>query len=101
MACLQEVPDVLDVVVAERVVAVVPAHPLAQPNGLLGDDVGELLDPLAALSGELSQAIRLDLSLGVEAQLFFHLDLDPQTLTIEAVLPALIEAAHGVIALDD
>src|SRR5262249_50629842 len=42
----------------------------------------------------------LDVALRLQFQLFLDLDLDPQALTVEAVLVALVTAVHGVIALE-
>ncbi len=35
----------------------------------------------------------------MEAEFFFDVDFDPQALAVEAVLPALVFALHGVVAL--
>ncbi len=101
LAGLKEVPDVLDVVVGMCVVAIVPAHPLAEPDRLLRNNVGEFLNSSATLPGKLGQPVGFNLTLGVEAQLFLYFDLDPEALAIEAILPALIESPHGMISLED
>jgi hypothetical protein len=96
----EEPPDVLDVRVGERVVVVPPVHPLPEnlaPAGQLGCRPDDLLP---ALAGELGQAIGLDLLLRVQAELPFHADLDPEALAVEPVLVALVEAAHGTVALE-
>src|SRR5581483_412952 len=77
VAAAQEAPDRLDVLVGQRVIAIVPVHPLAEADGLLRDEVGVAIDALAAAVGEVGQAVGLDLALGVEAQLLLDLDLDP------------------------
>ena len=53
---------------------------------------------LAALD-ELADAVLLDVALAGEAELALDLDLDPQPLAVEAVLPALVVAGHGLVAL--
>src|SRR5581483_8893360 len=77
LARLQKVPDVLDVLVGHGVVRVIPVHPLAEPNRLLGLNSGVLADTLAATLGELSEPVGFDIALGVESEVLFHLDLDP------------------------
>jgi hypothetical protein len=44
---------------------------------LLGDALSETQHALHALFDEARDAVRLDVALGLEAQLFFRLDLDP------------------------
>jgi len=58
-------------------------------------------DALAALRRELRETVLLDLPLRAEAEGLLDLDLDPQTLGVEAVLVALVEAAEGLVALED
>src|SRR5712692_937309 len=107
IALFEKMPDVFDVVVIHREVGrrfalgVVPAHPLSHADGLLRDALGVLLDAGAAGAGEIFQAELYDVLLGVKPKLFFDLDLEPQPLTIEAVLPALIVALHGFVAAVD
>ena len=48
---------------------------------------------------ELGDAVRLDVALAREAEVALDVDLDPQALAVEAVLPALVLAEHGVEAL--
>ena len=98
---LEEHPDVLDVRVGERVVVVVPVHPLAEPLRLLGLHLGEARDALLAPLGELGEPVLLDLALRVEAELLLDLDLDPEPLAVEAVLVALVVAAERLVALED
>ena len=98
---LEEAPDVLDVRVAERVVVVVPVHPLAEAAALVGHDLAVVRDALDALAGELGEAVLLDLVLRREAEGLLHLDLDPEPLGVEAVLVALVEALHRLVALED
>src|SRR6185295_4482478 len=97
---LQEPPDVLDVPVAEGVVVVPPVHPLAEPDRLTRDDTRRLRDQLAATTRELVEPVLLDLRLGVDAEFALDLDLDPQTLTVEPVLVALVEPPHRLVALE-
>src|SRR6185295_6964009 len=97
---LQEPPDVLDVPVAERVVVVPPVHPLAEPDRLTRDDARRLCDQLTATTRELVDPVLLDLGLRVEAEIPLDLDLDPQPLTVEPVLVALVETPHRLVALE-
>ena len=98
---LEEAPDVLDVRVAEGVVVVPPVHPLAQPDRAARQLACEVDDLLAALLGELREPVRLDVALGVEAELALHADFDPETLAVEAILVALVEPAERLVALED
>src|SRR5262249_46836147 len=99
VAALQEVPDVLDVVVGHGEVGVVPVHPLAEPDRLLRDDVGVGENPLTTALGEAVEPVLLDLALGVESKRLLDLDLDPESLAVEAILIALIEPLHRLVAL--
>jgi hypothetical protein len=98
---LEKAPDVLDVRVREGVVVVVPVHPHPEPAGLLGDDLGELGHALLAPLGELREPVLLDLALRVQAEGALDPDFDPETLAVEAVLVALAEASHRLVALED
>ena len=96
----EEAPDVLDVRVAEGEVVVAPVHPLSEadrPRELLGRPH----DHVAALAGELGEAVLLDLPLRVEAELALDAHLDPEALAVEAVLVALVVAAERLVALED
>ena len=99
MTDLQEVPDGVVVLVRHRMVGIVPVHPVAQPDRLLGLDVREPPDSLLAQLDELVDAEFLDVGLGGHAEVFFDVDLDPQALAVEAVLVALLEALHRLVAL--
>jgi hypothetical protein len=101
MAFGQERPDRVVVLVRVRVVAVVPVHPVAEADRLLGLDGGELVDACLAQLDESVDPELLDLALVVEAELALDLDLDPQALAVEAVLVALPLAQHGVVALEE
>ena len=98
---LQEPPDVLDVRVAEREVVVAPVHPLAEPLRAPRQRLRRLDDDLAALAGELLEAVLLDLALRVQPELPLDADLDPEPLAVEAVLVPLVEAAQRLVALED
>ena len=100
VADLQEVPDGVVVLVGHRVVRVVPLHPVAQPHRLLGLLGGEPPDALLAELDEPVDAEVFDLALVVELQLLLYLDLDPQPLSVEAVLVALLIPPHGLVALE-
>ena len=62
---------------------------------------GEAEDPLPARAREGLEPHRLDGALVGQAQRALHLHLDPQALAVEPVLVALVEPAHGLVALDD
>jgi hypothetical protein len=97
----QEAPDVLDVRVREGEVVVAPVHPLAEPLRSPGQLGGRPDDLLPALARELGEAVLLDLPLRVEPELALDADLDPEPLAVEPVLVALVEAAQGLVALED
>jgi hypothetical protein len=99
VAFFKEMPDGIIVVRGHGEIGVVPVHPESQPLGLLGLDPGEFVHPLLALVDEVADAIGLDVLLGPEAQLFFHLHLHPQALAVEAVLVAGVIALHGLVAV--
>ena len=84
-----------------QLVGVVPVHPVAQADGLLGLHGGVAQDTLFALAHEVLQAVVLDVLLGLEAQLLLDLDLHPQTLAVEAVLVAQLAAAHRPEAVEE
>ena len=98
---LQEPPDVLDVRVAEREVVLPPVHPLAEADRAFRQRLGGLHHDLAATPGELGEPVLLDLPLRVEPERALDADLDPEPLTVEAVLVALVEAAERLVALED
>ncbi len=98
---LEEAPDVLDVRVREREVVGAPVHPLAEPLRAARELLGRPDDLLAAAAGELGEPVGLDLALRVEPELALDADLDPEALAVEAVLVALVEAAHRAVALED
>ena len=93
----EEVPDALNVEVGVGVIGVVPVHPLAQALGLFRDDAGEFLHTVHALAREFIHAIGFDIALAGEAQLLFHLDLDPESLRIKAIAIVSIASFHGVV----
>ncbi len=101
MALLEEAPDVLDVRVRERVVVVVPVHPHAEASRLVRDDLRVVGDAFLAALRELGEAVRLDVSLRAEPERLLDLDLDPEPLRVESVLVPLVEAAQGLVALED
>src|SRR6185436_2396413 len=49
---------------------------------------------------ELRDAVGLDVALALEAEVALDVDLDPQALAVEPVLPALVLAEHGVVPLE-
>src|SRR5215210_4733648 len=98
---LEEAPDVFDVRVGEREVVVAPVHPLAEALGTARELVRVPLDDLLALARELVEPVLLDLAFRVEAELLLDPDLDPEPLTVEAVLVALVEPLERLVALED
>ena len=84
-----------------ELVRIVPVHPHPEPDRLLGlaRRVGQ--DALLAQRHELGDAVGLDVALARESQVALDVDLHPETLAVEPVLPALGLAEHGVVALED
>jgi hypothetical protein len=97
---LQELPDVLDVRVAEGEVVAPPVHPLPEPDRAARQRLGGLDDHVAAAPRELLEAERLDLALRVQAERALDPHLDPEPLAVEAVLVALVEPPQPVVALE-
>ena len=58
-------------------------------------------DALFALLDEAIHAERLDLAFVGEAKLALDLHFDPESLAVEALLPAKILAEHGVVAVEE
>ena len=58
-------------------------------------------DYIAAAASELGETELLDLPLRVESELALDTHLDPQTLTVEPVLVALVEPVQRLVALED
>src|SRR3989304_1454999 len=79
---------------AARLVGIVPVHPVAEPDALLGlaGRVGE--DALLAERDERADAVGLDVALRRESEVALDVHLDPQALAVEPVLPALVVAEH-------
>ena len=98
---LEEPPDVLDVRVGEREVVVPPVHPLAEPLRAVRELRRRPDHLVAAPARELGEPVLLDLPLRVEPELALDPDLDPETLAVEAVLVALVEALQRLVALED
>ena len=98
VADLQEMPDALDILVGVGVIGVVPLHPLTETLRLVGDDAGEVLDTVNALFRKVIHAVVFDVFFRLEAKLLFDLNLDPETLGVEAVLTAAVVASHVFIA---
>src|SRR5262249_29887575 len=118
VALLEEAPDGVVVLLRHREIAapqvgtllpvllVVPVHPVAEADRLLGLDLRELIDALLAQLHEAVDAGEavagdevFDVALRAEAQLLLDLDLDPEALAVEAVLVAQLVAGHGLVAL--
>src|SRR5436305_370340 len=75
--------------------------PLAETLRAAGQRLGRPDDDVAALAGEVLQAVLLDLALRVQAELVLDADLDPEALAVEAVLVPLVVAALRLVALED
>ena len=75
-------------------VRAVPVHPVPQADGLLGLHSSVAEHSLLALAHETGNAVLLDVPLGVKTLLLLHLDLDPKTLAVEAILIAGTIAFH-------
>ena len=86
---------------AAQLVGVVPGHPHPEPDRLLGLARRIRQDALFAQVHEFVDAERFDVALARESELTFDVDLDPQSLAIEAVLPALVVAEHRAKSLED
>jgi len=82
-------------------VRVIPVHPHAEPDRLLGLARGIGEDALLAQADELGDAVVLDVTLAREPEIPLHVDLDPEALTVEAVLIALIAAVHRPEPLEE
>ena len=82
-----------------QLVRVVPVHPHAEPDRLLGLARGVGQHALLAERHEPVDAVGLDVALRREAEVALDVDLDPQALAVEAVLVALVLAEHRVEAL--
>ena len=80
LAQLQDVPDVRDVQVGVGEVRVLPVHPLAHPDGVLGDRRGGAIDARAAGIGKLRDAVRLDVALAILDKIELHAKLVAQRL---------------------
>ena len=77
-----------------QLVRVIPVHPVAQPLRLFGLSCGEAEHAAFAFVDEVVNAVLVDGGLRAQAELLFDLDLDPQTLAVEAVLVALVVTHH-------
>src|SRR5258708_3226453 len=71
-----------------------PIHPIAQADGLLALTFGKFEDALFTTLHELVYAIRFDIELGCHAKFLFDFNLDPEALTVKAVLIALLVTLH-------
>ena len=64
------------------------------------DYVGEVAHPGLARLHKAVDAVGLDVLLGVEPHLLLHLNLHPEALAVKPVLVPLLEALHGLVALE-
>ncbi len=78
---------------------VVPVHPHAETDRLLGLARGVGQHALLAQRHEAVDAVGLDVALAREPEVALDVDLDPQALAVEPVLVALVLAEHRVEAL--
>src|SRR5215211_241174 len=101
VACLQEVPNRVVVLIGHRVVGVVPVHPVTEPNRLFGQALGKAPDSLHASLDELGDPVGFDVALALETELFLDFDFYPEPLAIEAVLETLLLAEHRLVALEE
>jgi len=98
---LQEPPDVLDVGVAEGEVVPAVVHPLAEALLALRQLGRGPDDDLTALGRKAFEPVLLDLALRVQSELALDPDLDPESLAVETVLVALVEAPQRLVTLKD
>ncbi len=101
MAALEEAPNRVVVLVRHRVVRVWPVTPHAQADRLPRLNIGVLVNTLLTSGDEVLDPVLLDVPLGGEAQVSLHLDLHPEPLAIETLLPAQVVAGHGEKTLED
>ena len=91
-------PHRLDVVVGQRPVGVLGVDPGAGPRGERRPVLDVAVHRLAAALVELGDAVRLDLVLGVQAELLLDLELDRQAVAVPAALAGHVAAPHGLEA---
>src|SRR5437588_8307937 len=96
MARLEKVPDGVVVLVCQGVVRMVPVHEVAEALRLFDLKIGKREHALSTLAHKVLYAVALDVALRVEPERSLHRDLDPEPLTIEPVLVALLFAQHRV-----
>ena len=89
----------LDIGIVVGVIRPFPIHPQTQTLRLFGDDCGVFIDARAAFAGKIFHTKRQNIGFAPEAQRFLDFDFDPQTLAIEAVLPAQLATVHRVETL--
>ena len=82
-----------------QLVGVIPVHPHPEADRLLGLSRGVGQHTLLAQRDEFRDPVGLDVTLRGEAEVALDVDLDPQALTVEPVLPALVVSEHRVEAL--
>ncbi len=99
MTSFQERPDGIVIFVGEGIVVITPIHPVTKADRLFRLSFRERKDPFFTLFNERGDAICFDIALVLHAKIFFDLDLNPESLAIEAILIALLVALHGLKAL--
>ena len=90
-------PNALNVLVGVGVIGMVPIHPLTEAFGLFGDNAGEMLDAVHALSCELVHTVIFNVFFGFKAERFFNFYFDPKALGVKAVLIAAVAPVHRVV----
>src|SRR5581483_7135159 len=99
LAAFQKRPDGIVILIREGIIIVSPVGPLAQADRLLGDLFRKSKDALFTEFDKFGNAVFFDLLLIGKAQLLFHLNLDPETLAVKAILVTLLIPLHGFEAL--
>src|SRR3989344_3382743 len=100
-------PNHIVISVRKRVVRVIPIHKVAEALGLLGLDIGVLLDPLSAQIDKLGDGgffvawdQILNIFFALQPQLFFYLNFHPKALGVKTVLKSLAKTLHVPEALE-
>src|SRR5207247_8253081 len=75
-------------------------HPIAESHRLFRLHGGIAQHALLALAYKAFESVSLDVFLGLEAKLLFDFDLDPQALTVKAILIAQFAPAHRPKAIE-
>src|SRR5689334_14447969 len=98
---LQRPPDALDVIVAVRDVRVLVVEPVADARAQLLPIAAILEHALTTQPIELGNTECLDLLLAADAELFFDLDLDGQSMRVPTCFPRHTEALHRAVTTEE